>query len=81
MGIARPAICELAGFAVSYAHSVAIPSVLYAGSFPYSVARGHFSSEVQCAQRVAFIGIADRQCGQSLVVGAGADAGFFIAFI
>jgi len=79
VGIARAAICGLAGFAASYAHSLAIPSVLYAGSFPYPVARGHFRSEVQCAQRVAFIGIADRQCGQSLVVGAG--AGFFIAFI
>ena len=41
------------------------------------------NSDVQWAQRVAFIGIADRQCGQSFVVGAGASAGagFFIAFI
>jgi len=81
VGIGGAAICGLAGFAASYAHGLAIPSVRYAGSFPYPVARGHFSSEVQCAQRVAFIGIADRQCGQSLVVGAGADAGFFSAFI
>jgi len=81
VGKARAAICRLAGFAASCAHSLAIPSVLYAGSFPYPVPCGHFSSDVQWAQRVALIGMADKQCGQSLVVGAGADAGFFIAFI
>ncbi len=35
----------------------------------------YLRSDVQCAQRVALIGIADKQCGQSLVVGAAAGAG------
>jgi hypothetical protein len=38
----------------------------------------YLTSEVQCGQRVALIGICDRQCGQSLVVGAaGASSCFF----
>ena len=41
----------------------------------------YLSSDVQCAHLVALSGTVDRQCGQSLVSGAGAGAGFFIAFI
>lgn len=41
----------------------------------------YFRSEVQNAHRVALRGIADRQCGQSLVVGAGAGPGFCIRLI
>jgi hypothetical protein len=43
--------------------------------------RTHLRSEMQCAHLVAFSGTADRQYGQSFVVGAGAGSGFFIALI
>jgi hypothetical protein len=42
-------------------------------------AANYFNSEVQCGQRVALMGMADRQWGQSLVAGAG--AGFRKRFI
>ena len=35
-------------------------------------AANYFNSEVQCGQRVALMGMAERQWGQSLVTGAGA---------
>lgn len=39
-----------------------------------------FSSEVQCGQRTALTGMADRQKGHSLVKGDGAGAGCFMRF-
>ena len=44
-------------------------------------ANRYFSSAVQCAHFVAFSGTADRQYGQSFVVGAAAGAGLCIRLI
>src|SRR5262249_58125226 len=42
------------------------------GSLSHCRCRNYLNSEVQCGQRVALIGMTERQWGQSLVAGAGA---------